>query len=86
MSSQSKDSRTSTSGKSALGVIVSEMRAPVRFRRKALAVAGAFVCGIRDGSLQCWGIARDGTITVADPDANAGSCIDAVAHPVSHAQ
>jgi len=43
MSSQSKDSRTSTSGKSALGMIVCEMRAPVRFRRKALAVAGAFV-------------------------------------------
>jgi hypothetical protein len=43
MSSQSKDSRTSTSGISALGMIVSEMRAPVRSRRKALAVAGAFV-------------------------------------------
>ena len=43
MSSQSKDSRSSTSGKSALGVIFGEMRAPVRFRRKALAVAGAFV-------------------------------------------
>ena len=42
MSSQSKTGRISTSGKSALGVIVSEMRAPVRFRRKALAVAGAF--------------------------------------------
>lgn len=43
MSSQSKNRRTSTSGTSALGVIVSEMRAAVRFRRKALAVAGALV-------------------------------------------
>jgi hypothetical protein len=43
MSSQSKDSRTSTSGKSALGVIVCGMGAPVRFRRRALAAAGAFV-------------------------------------------
>jgi hypothetical protein len=36
--------------------------------------------------LQCWGTAGDGAITVAHPDANAGSRIDAVAHPVSHAQ
>lgn len=43
MSSQSKNRRTSTSGTSALGVIVSEMRAAVRNRGKALAVAGALV-------------------------------------------
>jgi hypothetical protein len=43
MSSQSKNTRTSTSGISALGVIVSEMRAAVRFRRKASAVAGALL-------------------------------------------
>src|SRR5215204_4831669 len=43
MSSQSKNRRTSTSGTSELGVIVSEMRAAVRFRAKALAVAGALV-------------------------------------------
>jgi hypothetical protein len=41
MSSQSKNRRTSTSGTSPLGVIVTEMRAAVRFRRKASAVAGA---------------------------------------------
>jgi hypothetical protein len=35
--------------------------------------------------LQCWDIARDGTITVANPDANAGSRIDAVAHQIPHA-
>jgi hypothetical protein len=43
MSSQSKNRRTSTSGTSDLGVIVSEMRAAVRNRGKALAVAGALV-------------------------------------------
>ena len=43
MSSQWNDTRTSTSGGSACGVIVCEMRAPVRFRRKGLAAAGAFV-------------------------------------------
>lgn len=43
MSSQSKNRRTSTSGTSALGVIVSEMRAAVRNRGKALAVAGALL-------------------------------------------
>jgi hypothetical protein len=43
MSSQSKHRRTSTSGTSDVGVIVSEMRAAVRFRGKALAVAGALV-------------------------------------------
>ena len=39
-----------------------------------------------DRSLQCWGIAGDGTNTVADPDANAGSSIDAVADAFSQAQ
>ena len=43
MSSQSKNRRTSTSGTSDVGVIVSEMRAAVRNRGKALAVAGALV-------------------------------------------
>jgi hypothetical protein len=43
MSSQSKNRRTSTSGTSDLGVIVSEMRAAVRNRGKALAVAGALL-------------------------------------------
>jgi hypothetical protein len=43
MSDQWNDARTSTSGESARGVIVCEMGAPVRFRRKALAAAGAFV-------------------------------------------
>jgi hypothetical protein len=43
MSSQSKNRRTSTSSTSPLGVIVSEMRAAVRNRGKALAVAGALL-------------------------------------------
>ena len=43
MSSQSKNRRTSTSGTSDVGVIVSEMRAAVRNRGKALAVAGALL-------------------------------------------
>jgi hypothetical protein len=43
MSSQSKNRRTSTSGTSDVGLIVSEMRAAVRNRGKALAVAGALV-------------------------------------------
>jgi hypothetical protein len=42
MSSQSNDTRISA-GTSALGVIVCAMRAPVRFRRKALAFAAAVV-------------------------------------------
>ena len=45
MSDEWNDTHTyaSTYGESARGVIVSEMGAPVRFRRKALAAAGAFV-------------------------------------------
>ena len=43
MSSQSKTLAPPHPANRARGVIVSEMGAPVRFRRKALAVAGAFV-------------------------------------------
>ena len=85
MSSQSNDTRISA-GTSALGVIVCAMRAPVRFRRKALAVAAAFVVATATAACTAGVVAGDGAFAVGESPANAGCRTDTLAQPVSHTE
>ena len=62
------------------------MGAPVRFRRKALAVCRCFRRCIRSCSLQCRAVDETPPSPPERPDTNAGCGNDALAHTICHAE